>query len=282
MPERYRGRSFGKGRRRFVDWLDWMVPEAWRWEHNAVHHVRTGDPGDPDLVEKKAEWLRASRAPQPVKYAALAVVASVWKLLYYAPNTFQIWRRHLARGPGEPEDARGIETDYFASFNPLTEEGRAFYLACVLPYAAARFVIVPLLFAPLGPVAVANVLVNSALAEAIANVETFLLITPNHAGEDILAFEGRPEGRGEFAWRQVVGTVNYATDGDFTAFLHGFTNYHIEHHLFPDMPVLKYRQYQDRVRAVCAKHGVPYLQESVFSRAKRALDVITGATSMRR
>src|SRR5262249_54753116 len=123
-------------------------------------------------------------------------------------------------------------------------------------------------------------LANSVIAEAVANVETFLLITPNHAGDDLSCFEGRPTSRSEFSWRQVAGTVNYATDGDFVGFLHGFTNYHIEHHLFPDLPLLKYRQYQDRVRALCEAHGVPYRQGSVWSRARRTVDIMTGATSM--
>jgi fatty acid desaturase len=282
VPDRYRGRSFGVGRRRFVDWLDWIVPEAWRWEHNAVHHVRTGDPADPDLVQQNTEWLRRSSMSRPLKYATVALFACTWKLLYYAPNTFQIWRRHLDRRPGEPAQDRVDDIRYLSPFNPFTALGRAFYAACVLPYAAARFVVVPLLFAPLGPLAVANVLANSLAAEALANVETFFLITPNHAGDDLFCFEGRPASRGEFSWRQVAGTANYATKGDLHAFLHGFTNYHIEHHLFPDLPVLKYQQYQDRLRAICANHGVPYMQESVFVRARKTIDVMVGATSMRR
>lgn len=280
VPERYRGRSFGIGRRRFVDWLDWIEPEAWRWEHNAIHHARTGDPGDPDLLQQNLGWLRRSSMPRPLKHATVALLACTWKLIYNAPNTFQILRRHLARRPGEPASDRVDDIRYLAPFNPFTELGRAFYLACVVPYAAARFVVVPLLFAPLGPLAVLNVLANSVAAEAVANVETFLLITPNHAGDDLSCFEGRPTSRGEFSWRQVVGTVNYATDGDFVGFLHGFTNYHIEHHLFPDLPLLKYRQYQDRVRALCEAHGVPYRQGSVWSRARRMVDIMIGATSM--
>jgi hypothetical protein len=35
------------------------------------------------------------------------------------------------------------------------------------------------------------------------------------------------------------------------------------------------------VKAVCAKHGVPYVQESVFRRVKKLVDVMVGKTSMR-
>jgi hypothetical protein len=35
------------------------------------------------------------------------------------------------------------------------------------------------------------------------------------------------------------------------------------------------------VRAVCEKHGVPYVQEPLRRRVMRMLDVMTGARSMR-
>jgi fatty acid desaturase len=282
VPDRYRGSGFGVGRRRYVDWLDWIAPDAWRWEHNAIHHARTGDPGDPDLVESNIGWLRRSSLPRPLKYAAVAFFACTWKLVYYASNTFQIWHRHRARRVDQAAPDRHDDIRYFAAFDPSTELGRAFYRACVLPYALARFVVLPLLFAPLGLHAVANVLANSVLAEAMANVETFFLITPNHAGADLPCFAARPASRGEFLWRQVAGTANYRTSGDLTGFVHCFMNYHIEHHLFPDMPLLKYRQYQDRLRAICAEHGLCYREESVLARARKAVDIMIGATSMRR
>ena len=33
---------------------------------------------------------------------------------------------------------------------------------------------------------------------------------------------------------------------------------------------------------ICARHGVPYVQQSVFARMKKTLDILIGATSMGR
>lgn len=33
------------------------------------------------------------------------------------------------------------------------------------------------------------------------------------------------------------------------------------------------------LRAICAKHGVPYVQESVFKRLGKTVDIMVGATS---
>ena len=284
VPPAYTGRRFAAGGRRFVDWLDWMVPAAWRYEHNVLHHVRTGEVEDPDLVEQNTAWLRASKMPLLAKYGVVAFFACTWKITYYAPSTFLTWRRAeqrraAGRGPQQPPATE--ELRYAAAFNPFTEEGRAFWKACVLPYATARFAVVPALFSPLGPWAVFSVAANSAAAEVIANLHSFFIIAPNHAGDDVYRFEGRAAGKEEFFVRQVVGSVNYATGNDVIDFLQGFLNYQIEHHLWPDLPARKYQQYQPRVKAICEKHGVPYVQESLFRRARKLVDIMVGKTAMR-
>jgi fatty acid desaturase len=279
-PERYRSRTFAAGWRRYVDWLDWILPDAWRWEHNALHHVRTGDPGDPDLVQRNTEWLARSAMPKALKYGVVAFFACTWKLVYYAPNTFQLLRRRDERAPGQPADARVDDVRYLAAFDPRTPLGRAFYRECVLPYGLFRFVGVPALFAPLGPWAVGSVLVNSLCAEVLAGVESFLLIVPNHAAEDLPCFEDRPKGRGEFLYRQIAGTANYRTGGWLRDFAHAWMNYHIEHHLWPDLPLLKYRQAQGRLRQICEAHGLPYRQEGLFARAWKAVRIMVGDARM--
>ena len=49
------GFAVGSLKTRVRDWFDWMLPEAWNVEHNNLHHYRTGEPGDPDLVERNLE-----------------------------------------------------------------------------------------------------------------------------------------------------------------------------------------------------------------------------------
>ncbi len=82
--------------------------------------------------------------------------------------------------------------------------------------------------------------------------------------------------------RQVRGSVNFRTGGDLNDFLHGFLNYQIEHHLFPDLPPRQYQLLQPKVKALCAKYGVPYRQESVFRRLRQLVNISTGTSSMQR
>jgi fatty acid desaturase len=148
-------------------------------------------------------------------------------------------------------------------------------------YVLARFVIIPLLFLPLGGRAVFCVLLTSIMAELWTNLYSFIVILPNHSGEDLYRFDGPISDRADFYLRGVVGSVNYRTGGDFNDFLYGFLNYHIEHHLWPDLPLLRYQRAQGRLKRLCERYGLPYVQEGIYERFKHMLMIVTGEKSMR-
>jgi fatty acid desaturase len=292
VPARYTSARFAQGWRRMLDWPDWLLPAAWCHEHNQLHHFHTGQIGDPDLVERNAEILRRSGFPRPLKWLAVVVLLASWKLTYYAPNTFwalrqsQLARRRDARANGvaPPSMAEVPRLAYPGErlLLPVTRRGVEFYLRCVLPYALFRFGLIPALFLPLGFDAWLAVLINSLLAEVVANAISFLIIAPNHSGDDLHRFDNRPASRGEFYLQQVTGSVNYPGGTDFADFLQGHLNYQIEHHVWPDLPLLKHRQAAPRLKAICRQHGVPYIEESVFTRFGKLWSILMGDSSMQR
>ena len=81
--------ALGNGWRRFVDWLDWMLPEAWNCEHNQLHHYQLGELADPDLVERNLVTIRESSLGPVYKYANVLFLMLTWKWFYYAPNTLK-------------------------------------------------------------------------------------------------------------------------------------------------------------------------------------------------
>ncbi|MFO0661292.1 MAG: fatty acid desaturase [Polyangiaceae bacterium] len=297
VPERYTSKVFALGSRRYIDWLDWILPEAWHHEHNILHHYRTGELADPDMVEEHMKEIREANLPMAIKYAIAGFYACTWKLTYYAPNTLQVLRRarkakeareNAAASANDdasaegPKDRENYEEPLASSFNPFTAEGREFFTKCFLPYGLVRFGLLPALYAPLGLGAVTNVLLNTLGAEVITNLHSFAVIAPNHAGDDLYRFDTRSTDRAEFCVRQVIGSVNFRTGGDVNDFLHGWLNYQIEHHVWPDLPMLRYQQVQPKVKEICEKHGVPYVQESVFKRVGKLLDIMVGKSSMLR
>jgi fatty acid desaturase len=128
--------------------------------------------------------------------------------------------------------------------------------------------------------AVWNVLIILLLGELFANLHSFLVIVPNHSAEDIYQFSTPHKNQGEYYLRQIMGSVNYNTGNDLIDFAHGFLNYQIEHHLFPDMPHSFYQKMQPIVKEICKKHNLEYRQESVFKRILMSIDLMVGKTKL--
>ena len=276
INEKYTSKKFAQGWRRFIDWPDWITPAGWHQEHDVLHHYNLGEKSDPDQIQHNMEWLRQSNLPMWQRYTIVALFSGIWKIAYYTPRTHKELQLNLAKKQGEVEPVM----TRLGAWSLFTKQGRALWLHSILPYTAYRFVLLPLLFFPLGNYAVISVLINLILAEIFTNMHSFLVIVPNHAGDDVMAFDDRTDGKGEFYLRQILGSVNYPTGSNFNDFFYGWLNYQIEHHLWPDMPLSQYQKVQPKVKALCEKHNIPYIQESVFKRLLKAVDIMVGKTSM--
>jgi len=275
IPKRYTKDGFAKGHRRWIDWLDWIKPEAWAFEHNIMHHYHLGELDDPDNVEKNLEWLHAIKMPMIFKYIVVYTFAAFWKIAYYAPNTLRILENKETKSMNDPRAAS-------YEFNPFKKNGRELWLHYYLPYGLFQFVFLPLLFIPLGISVVLNVLILLIIAEVVANLHSFLVIVPNHSAEDIYQFSTPHKSQGEYYLRQIMGSVNYNTGSDFIDFMHGFLNYQVEHHLFPNMPHSFYQKMQPIVKEICIKHNLEYRQDSVFKRILMTVDLMVGKTKLLR
>jgi len=277
IPHRYTSKGFASGWRRFLDWGDWIHPDAWHQEHNRLHHYNLGELADPDQIQFNMRWLRESKTPMWLRYLFIAIFACVWKAAYYAPKSLLELRRARARKDG----SSALQTfRIWQAWSPFGAHGRELWLNYFLPYFGFRFVLLPLLFLPLGQTAALYVLINSILAEIFTNLHGFLVIVPNHTGDDIPLFNERIDGKGEFYFRQIVGSVNYPTGSNRNDFLYGWLNYQIEHHIWPKLTLNQYQKIQPELHKLCEQYGIPYTQEPVFRRLKKAVDVMVGRTSM--
>eukprot|EP00606_Chrysophyceae_sp_TOSAG23-5_P000402 GSChrysophyteH2.ASY1.ANO1.868.1 assembled CDS len=265
--------------RRLVDWFDWMLPEAWNVEHNHLHHYALNEPADPDLVEDNLRMMRNLPLPQAVKRPIVMLMAGIWKWWYYAPNTF----KHLLK-KRYPKTEQGAGVWVLTSLwweNPVAFAHVV--TEALLPYALFKFGVYPLPFLALGWAAYWNALACVLAADVVANVYSFVIIVTNHCGPDLYRFETPVTPySGEFYVRAIVGSANFRTGTEAIDFSQGYLNYQIEHHCFPSLSMLSYRKAQPLVAALCAKHGVPYVQEHVFTRLGHLVDVMVGASDMRK
>ena len=293
-----RGFALGSVKKRIEDWCDWMMPEAWNVEHNRLHHYHLGEDLDPDLVERNLSFLREMNVPKPIKYGVALALMPIWKSYYYAPNTFKElqvtkWRqegRELPENfdPNEPVTLRML-------FFPKDDCDRAiaevinptkFTLQVMAPFLLTRFILLPapLLLFPgaLGPTLFSHAVVNLVLSEMLTNIHGFITIVTNHAGSDLYKFrdEVLPKS-GSFYVRQVVSSANYNGGNDLLDFSHGWLNYQIEHHVWPDLSMKQYQLGAPKLEEICKKYGVPYVKENVFVRLAKTLSIMVGQSSMR-
>jgi len=278
VPDHYKSKKFAQGWRRFIDWPDWITPAGWHQEHDILHHYNLGEQLDPDQLEYNLAWLRDSKIPMPLRYLLIILFMGFWKVIYYAPRTHKELRISQARQNREPEP----NITRLSAWSLFSKEGRALWFKSIIPYAIFRFAFLPALFLPLGTTAAMSVLLTSLMAEIFTNMHTFLVIVPNHAGDDVMMFEEKGKGKGEYYLRQILGSVNYPTGSNFNDFFYGWLNYQVEHHLWPDATLAQYQRVQPKVVEICKKHGIPYIQESVFKRLIKAMDIMVGRTSMLR
>jgi fatty acid desaturase len=269
VPKRYTSRHFAMRWRRFIDWPDWMTPESWNYEHNVLHHSNTGEISDPDLLERNSKIIREMNLPLSIKYLLVLFLGTNWKYTYYSPSNLYFYKNRLEKNKKE----EGIE------WNDIILD---VFMESYIPYIIYQFVIFPALYMPLGPWSVFSAFCNTIVAEALANFHGFFVIAPNHTAEDIYRFDSKPVNRAERILRQIIGSVNYKTGNDLIDYAQFWLNYQIEHHIWPDLPMLKYQQYQPKVKALCEKYNIPYLEEDVLTRFKKMLDITVGKTSMKR
>jgi len=278
-----RGFALGSAFQRLIDWFDWMLPEAWNVEHNQQHHFRLGEDADPDLVERNVEaWSGTQKLFMP--YLSMLT----WKWSYYAPNTYKElkmaeWRKQgkpLPEGfdPLAPLTVAGIlagKAKGLFSFEELLGKVMA-------PYFLWRFILMPLPLALLDPTFYFNAVVSLLLADVLSNIHGFIVIVTNHAGSDLYRFEtGCKPKSPTFYLRAVTSSANFTTGGNLNDFMHGWLNYQIEHHAWPDLSMLAYQKGQPELKEICRKYGVPYVQENVFVRLKKTLEIMMGFTRMR-
>jgi len=273
VPLRYTKKGFAKYGRRYLDWLDWIEPSSWDYEHNKMHHYHLGELTDPDNVQENMYWLHDMKIPMFLKYMIVIFFSFIWKFAYYAPNTLKLLINQENKRKGK------VENDSFLSkeaFSPFTERGWRLWSEAYLPYLIFNFGIKPLPFLLISPQAYMNGLITFVIAEAITNFHSFLVIVPNHSARDIYSFNSPHRSQGEFYYRQVMGSVNYKTGSDFNDFLHGWLNYQIEHHLFPNLPLSQYQKLQPKIKEFCENNNIPYREDSVWKRLKMSLDLMVG------
>jgi linoleoyl-CoA desaturase len=212
----------------------------WVDKHNGSHHGATGVAGhDTDidygslmrLVEAQAwrPWHRYQAVYVPLLYP-LAHLAMAWASLRY------------------------LVTGRLSTGRPATVGRRARAFGVLLSLGSPAVWLVPALWLrPAGAVLAAAtgvLLVSGLILSAVFQVEHQLAAVTSH----------QPDEHGLMAcdWltAQLVGAADVATHRRLATFYVGALNHHVEHHLFPRVPIADLPRIRPIVQRAAAEHGV--------------------------
>ena len=121
------------------------------------------------------------------------------------------------------------------------------------------------------------VLVGNVVGNLIRNVWAWAIIFCGHFTERIYTFSKESivgETKGQWYLRQILGSSNIS-GGRLLHLFSGNLSHQVEHHLFPDIPANRYIEMAPKVRAVCAKYGIPYNTGSFFVQLATVLKRVT-------
>ncbi|EME24145.1 fatty acid desaturase family protein [Rhodococcus triatomae] len=226
---------------REFEWDTVCPADQWRHSHNYMHHTYTNivdldrDIGYGILRMDEAQPWRPYYLGNPV-YATALMLLFQWGVMLHDLEVENIVARKRSWYDVKPL-LQGM----------WRKAGRQ---------VLKDYVIFPALTGPL----FVSTLLGNATANLVRNVWAYSIIFCGHFPSGVQSFsqdETADETRGEWYVRQMLGSANIEGSRLFHI-MSGNLSHQIEHHLFPDLPANRYPEIAPEVRALCAKHGLPY------------------------
>jgi NADPH-dependent stearoyl-CoA 9-desaturase len=230
------------------EWDNACEGDAWRHSHNYLHHTFTNVEGRDRDIGYGFLRLFPTQPWQPLHLIQPAIAVGLAVLFQWGVALHDLELDRVVRGK-VPAEKLAREAA------PVLRKG--------LRQLAKDYVLFPVLAGP----AFLPVLTGNLVANLARNLWTFGIIFCGHFTADVETFPEtvlENESRGAWYVRQMRGSSNL-TGGPFFHFLSGNLSHQIEHHLFPDVPAVRYADMAERVRDLCERYGQYYNTGSFWS-----------------
>ncbi len=231
----------------------------WKIQHNVLHHSFTNIEGLDDDISKN-NTLRLSPHQDRKSFHKYQI--------FYAPLLYSILSLYWFLGKDIEQVVK------YSKENLVQEQGLSFKRAAFeifltkLGYVGL-FIVLPMIFAS---VAWWQSLLGFLLMHAICGQVLALIFQCAHIIEETDFFEPSKTGSMENNWaiHQMRTTANFANDNAVFSWFIGGLNYQIEHHLFPNICHVHYRDISKIVKSTAEEYGVPYNHHPTFSGALKS------------
>ena len=237
----------------------WDIPideESWRQGHNLRHHGNTNIAGkDPDIHFGHIRLTEQTPAPRRAWWNLPLNIGFIFTNFGLVMNGHFTGLNDVFLDNGLPGKLDVLPDRSPASVRLAWKKSLRKYV----PYYLYNYVLFPALAGPF----FWKVLLGNWLAETARDVYSAATIWCGHVGEEVASWpEGtKAKGRGDWYAMQAMAANNFDEPLPLSI-LCGGLDLQIEHHMFPTLPPHRLRAIAPEVRALCAKHGVPYRKES--------------------
>ena len=233
--------------------------EIWAKGHNRHHAHTDNERKDPDLNQNpKAFRLGNTFSWTPLHLGQIGALTIGFPLAMW----FQAFYYNGLLDPLKSNDLRWFLKEdnldaYFESVKNSIKDASNHVLV--------DYILFPLLAGPLAP----RVLMGNIIAELIANTWIAYVTLGTHYGADpdTPFYNTDPQSRGEWYFRQIIGTTDIKLPKIFdhqTVAL----NIHIAHHLFPTLPPNRLREITPQIQAICKRYGIPFKEQTPWKATK--------------
>jgi len=240
----------------YYEWDSNSVGDQWRHSHNYVHHTYTNVIGmDYDI------GFRIARLSEQQPWHP-------WWLL----NLPNVLLHAVAFDMGTAlHDSNAADALFEWNFKKIRYDLLPALGKKIARHTLKDYVLFPLLAGP----AALPVFAGNATANVLRNMWVWAMVYCGHFPDSVHVFtqeQVKNETRSQWYLRQMLGSSNIDAR-PILRVLAGHLTHQVEHHLFPTLPAWRYPQLAEEVRAIAAKHGVPYhsgpLLSQLFNVVKR-------------
>lgn len=247
---------------KFIGWslnlLGGMVYN-WKLQHNVLHHTYTNITGMDDDIEEKLVLRYSPHTPvrkfHRFQFAYVFFFYSILTLYWVLGKDFIQHFKYRNNGvsrSNKKENRSNLIKTAFA---------KSIYLAVmfIVPCVIFDYAFLPILSGFLIMHAIAG-LVLGIVFQMAHSVEETSFPMPNEKGEI----------ENDWAIHQLNTTANFARDNKLLSWYVGGLNFQVEHHLFPTICHVHYKDIAPIVKQTAEEFNVPYLDAPTFSGAFRS------------
>jgi fatty acid desaturase len=226
---------------RNFEWDSACPSDQWRHSHNYMHHTYT------NIVDMDRDIgygiLRMSEDQRwtPYYYGNPVYAFLLMVLFQYGVALHELETERIRSGEISIADKRETLKGIWGKVKRQTLKD---------------YVAFPLLAGPFAP----WVFTGNLTANLIRNIWSYAIIFCGHFPDGTQEFtkeETANETRGMWYFRQILGSANL-TGGKLFHVMSGNLSFHIEHHLFPDIPAFRHAEIAPEVQEICERYGIPY------------------------